>query len=345
MLNIRACSRWSLAALALSAYLTAALPAASQQRAQQPEVASPDAVTTTDRIWTRSDAQDFSATIYTPASRTGPLPVLIDIHGGAWSSGDRKAGRHYDLELARRGIMVIAVDFRQAPGFRHPSSSADIAAAVRWVRLNAASLNADPDRIGLIGSSSGGHLALLEAVRPNTPDHKGVPVFSPDGRLAKRDDIDASVSLVVALWPVSDPAYRYRYARRAGLERLTAGTLSYFGDEGAMWDASVPRIVIAGEAAPLPPLLVIQPGEDSNIPQEMTFDLLKAWQARNGAVEYAFFPGQPHAFGHSPSEATARMIEIVSDFVSRMTPSSLKVEGSRDATATDAASGALSDRP
>jgi acetyl esterase/lipase len=340
MFKTLARSLWPLAALGLSAFLTATPPAAGQQRPPQPAFKSEEPVASTDRVWTKAEGQDLSATIYRPASGSGPFPVLIDVHGGAWSSGDRKAGRHYDLELARRGIMVIAVDFRQAPAFQHPASSADIAAAVRWVRLNAASLNADPDRIGLIGSSSGGHLALLEAVRPNTSDHKGVAVFGPDGRLATYDHLDASVSLVIALWPVSDPAYRYRYARRAGLERLTAGTLSYFRDEAAMWDASVPRIVISGEAARLPPLLVIQPGEDSNIPQEMTFDLLKAWQARDGVVEYAFFPGQPHAFGHSPSEATARMIDVVSNFVFRTIPWSPASAGGADKVLTDAASGA-----
>jgi acetyl esterase/lipase len=227
------------------------------------------------------------------------------------------SGRHYDLELAQRGWMIIAIDFRQAPAVRHPASSADIAAAIRWVRIHSASLNADPQRIGLIGSSSGGHLALLAAVRPVSAENDKTPVYGPENRLTIRDDISTSVSCVVALWPVSDPAYRFRYARRAGLEKLMSGTLSYFGDEKGMWDASIPRIVLSGETAHLPPILVVQPGEDSNIPQEMTLDLLKAWQARAGSVEYAYFPGQPHAFGHAPSEATGRMVELIADFSSR----------------------------
>ena len=84
-----------------------------------------------------------------------------------------------------------------------------------------------------------------------------------------------------------------------------------------MWDASIPRIVTAGEASVLPPLLVVQPGEDSNIPQEMTFDLMRAWQARGGRLDYGYFPGMPHAFGHRPSEATSEMVAIITAFARR----------------------------
>jgi hypothetical protein len=49
----------------------------------------------------------------------------------------------------------------------------------------------------------------------------------------------------------------------------------------------------------------------------MTFDLLHAWQARGGKVEYAYFPGQPHAFGHRPSTATDDLIRMVGAFIQR----------------------------
>jgi hypothetical protein len=89
---------------------------------------------------------------------------------------------------------------------------------------------------------------------------------------------------------VSDPYFRYRYAKRAGLDRLVAYHNAYFPDEAAMRQASVPRLVVAGEASRVPPALVVQPGEDANVPIEMTFDLLRAWQSRAGHIEYAHFP-------------------------------------------------------
>jgi acetyl esterase/lipase len=272
-----------------------------------------------DVVWARPDGLELLARVYRPAGRAKSAPVLVDVHGGAWSIGDRLSGALYDTALAHAGLLVVAIDFRMGPNFKHPAASADVAAAVRWVRLNAASLGADPTRVGLLGSSSGGHLAMLAGVKPNAPLHSGTPIIDAHGTLAVHDDIDASVAYVIGLWPVSDPAARFRYARRAGIERLQQGTHAYFVDEQAQWDASVPRIVTAGEAEMLPPLLIVQPGDDSNIPQDMTFDLLRAYQARGGALEYAYYPGMPHGFGHRPSAATDDLVRLLQDFIRRRT--------------------------
>ncbi|HEY7799935.1 MAG TPA: alpha/beta hydrolase [Hyphomonadaceae bacterium] len=299
-------------AVGLLALCSCATPALAQQPAP------PSSVETKDVTWAKHPGLDLLASIYRdPKAPKTPQPVLIDIHGGAWGSGDRTNDRLYATELAKTGLTVISFDFRQAPAYQHPASSMDVAAAVRYVRLNAKSLNADPDRIGLIGSSSGGHLALLAALRPDAPQHKGTPILGPDGAYSAHDDISAEVDYVVAMWPVSDPAARYRYARRASMPRLPEMSLNYFKDEAGMWDASIPRIVTAGEAKTLPPILVVQPGDDSNIPQDMTFDLMRAWQARGGKLDYVFYPGQPHAFGHRPSEATTDLIRTIAAFIAR----------------------------
>lgn len=285
---------------------------------QTPPAAESQSVTKTDVVWAHPADLELKATIYRPAAKSAaPLPVLIDVHGGAWGSGDRTGDALYAGELAKGGLLVVSIDFRQSPQFQHPSGSADVAAAVRYVRLNAKALGADPDKIGLIGSSSGAHLALLAALRPDAPQHTGTPIADATGKFAAHDDISASVDYVVAMWPVSDPAARYRYAKRAGIARLAELTEKYFPSEDAMWDASIQRIVTSGEAKTLPPILVVQPGDDSNIPQEMTFDLLHAWQARGGKLDYLFYPGQPHAFGHRPSAATTDLIAAVAGFIAR----------------------------
>jgi len=270
-----------------------------------------------DVVWAMPEGLELQARVYHPYGTARSSPVVIDVHGGAWSIGDRTSGALYDEALAAAGHLVVAIDFRMGPQYKHPSAGADVVAAVRWTRLNAARLNADPARLGLIGSSSGGHLAMLAGVKPNAAIHRGTPIADAGGRFAVHDDIDASVRYVVALWPVSDPAARFRYARRAGIESLQNGTNAYFPDEQAQWDASVPRIVTAGEAEQLPPLLVVQPGNDSNIPQDMTFDLLRAYQARGGKFEYAFYPEMPHGFGHRPSAATDDLVLTMRDFIRR----------------------------
>jgi acetyl esterase len=311
-----------IAACATPALAQQTPPATPAAAATPTRIASDPAVEETETIWARPGGVDLAATIYRPRGNSALLPMLVDIHGGAWSSGTHEGDRLYCIELAKSGLVVISIDFRQAPQVQHPVSSADVAAAVRFARMNSKMLNADPLKIGLIGSSSGAHLALLEALRPEAPQHKGTPIsnspLSKTGaNFAAHDEVTANVNYVVAMWPVSDPAARYRYAQRAGIESLKRGSESYFKDEANMWDASIPRIVTAGEAKTLPPILVVQPGNDSNIPQDMTFDLLHAWQARGGKLDYVFYPGQPHAFGHRPSEATTDLIKTVAAFIKR----------------------------
>jgi acetyl esterase/lipase len=239
--------------------------------------------------------------------------------------GDRTSGAPYDTALAAAGLLVIAIDFRMGPDYKHPAASADTAAAVRWVRLNARKLHADASRIGTVGSSSGGHLAMLAGIKPNAAMHRGTPVADSNGDFRVHDDIDASVGYVIALWPVSDPAARYRYARRAGIASLQNGTDAYYPNQAAQWDASVPRIVTAGEAEQLPPLLVVQPGEDSNVPEDMTFDLLHAYQARGGKLDYAYYPGVPHGFTRTPSAATDDLVWTMRDFIRRRNGAAVEV--------------------
>jgi acetyl esterase/lipase len=310
----------AIAALAI-ALAGAATSISMPALAQQPSAAKEITVEETRIVWAKAGDADLAATIYRPKT-SALLPILVDIHGGAWSSGTHEGDKLHCTELAKSGLLVISIDFRQAPQFQHPAGSADVAAAVRFARMNSKMLNGDPSKIGLIGSSSGGHLALLAALRPDAPQHKGTPIsnapFNKTGvAFAPHDDVSAQVNYVIAMWPVSDPAARYRYAQRAKLESLMNGGLAYFKTEDAMWDASIPRIVTSGEAKTLPPILVVQPGNDGNIPQEMTFDLLHAWQARGGKLDYVFYPGQPHAFGHRASEATTDLITTMAAFVKR----------------------------
>ncbi|MGD2133312.1 MAG: alpha/beta hydrolase [Maricaulaceae bacterium] len=269
-------------------------------------------------VWARPDGLELQATIYRPEDAADGLsPTILDVHPGAWNLYDRTSGALYDRALAAAGFVVVAIDFRQGPEHQHPVGSRDVVAGVRWLRLNAETLGVDPDRIGMVGSSSGGHLALLAGLRPDHPDHAGTPIVGPDGEAAAHDDLDGSVDFIAALWPVSDPQYRYRYAQRAGIDQLVGYHDAYFADEAAMYDASAPRLVTSGEAAVLPPVLVVQPGMDSNIPVEMTFDLMRAYQSRDGHIEYAYYPGMPHAFGHRPGPETDDMIELMIDFAQR----------------------------
>jgi len=78
----------------------------------------------------------------------------------------RMEAAYGDEALAEAGIVAAAIDFRHA-GDGYPTSLADINYAVRWLKAHAGEYRVDPGRIGLSGQSSGGHLAMLAAMRPS----------------------------------------------------------------------------------------------------------------------------------------------------------------------------------
>ena len=72
-----------------------------------------------DLCYETEEGLELGALVYRPAvDHSAPLPLVIDIHGGAWASGHRKSGRHYDRLLAEAGICVVAIDFRHGPDFK-----------------------------------------------------------------------------------------------------------------------------------------------------------------------------------------------------------------------------------
>jgi acetyl esterase/lipase len=247
----------------------------------------------TDIIYNEYPEIELKARIYRNESRE-IRPILIDIHGGAWNEGSRFGGVYYDRQLALAGFRVVSIDFRHAPEYQHPSATEDIEIAIEYVRTNAEEINGDPNHIGLIGSSSGGHLALLSGI---SSKHK--------------------MDYVIALWPVSDPLRRYEYAKRVDRPSLVEAHENYFVDEETMLSASIPKLVGDGDWNQLPPILIVQPGEDKNVPLEMTLDLMTRYQSAGGYVEYVFYPGEEHCFVHFPSVVSDRCIELIVSFVKR----------------------------
>ncbi len=107
-----------------------------------------------------NDADIPTLTTY-PAARTSQAqPAMVILPGGGYGGLAGHEGRDYALFLNREGVHGFVVKYRLgSQGYRHPSMLQDAARAVRWVRAHAAEWGVDPDRIGIMGSSAGGHLA------------------------------------------------------------------------------------------------------------------------------------------------------------------------------------------
>ncbi len=261
----------------------------------------------TDLIWREGDG--LAARVYRPPEGSAPAELdgltVVDVHGGAWAARDRTLGHAYNLAVAGAGAAVVAIDFRDGRQARHPAAVDDIAAAVDWAVTDPVAA-VEPGRLALTGSSSGGHLALHTALTHLDPA--------------------LDVALVVALWPPVDPLGRYRYAtsmvgrpvpagNRLDAAGLVASTEAYFGDEATMAAASIAEIVASERARRLPPVWVVQAGDDLNVPAEQLETLEDTYRAAGGTIERTVYRGQIHGFGHGDHPAAHR---FRADLVARL---------------------------
>jgi len=112
------------------------------------------------------------ADLYLPAEAAADrrFPAVVIIHGGGWSGGEKRAAREINIgtTLAKNGYVGMSIDYalakKEGTTPTWPQNLHDCKTAVRWLRANAARLHVDPDRIGAIGGSAGGHLASMLAV-------------------------------------------------------------------------------------------------------------------------------------------------------------------------------------
>ncbi|HMH75272.1 MAG TPA: alpha/beta hydrolase, partial [Candidatus Udaeobacter sp.] len=198
----------------------------------------------------RHGDQPLLARMFVPRG-DGPFPMIVELHGGAWSRGDRTNDTIMNEPLARSGVVVAALDFRQPPEASYPGSLVDISYAVRWLKSHAAEFHGRADQVGLMGASSGAHLAMLLAMKPRDPKYAAMPL--PAGSPAT----DGSVRCAVLCWPVIDPLSRYRYAKalKAGgppypdvVDRVLPGHDAYWRTEEAMAEGNPTLALERGEA-------------------------------------------------------------------------------------------------
>lgn len=105
---------------------------------------------------------ELKCDIYQPIADE-PRPIMLAIHGGAWTTGSKFAMFRHARILANRGYVVMALNYRLAPQHKWPAQIHDCKHAVRWIREHAAQYNADPERVYAFGYSAGGHLAAMLA--------------------------------------------------------------------------------------------------------------------------------------------------------------------------------------
>ncbi len=146
-----------------------------------------------DVVYRSVNGRDLGIDVYRPADDT-VYPAVLQIHGGGWIWGSKEDDETLARGLAARGFVVFVVEYRLATTDPYPAAVEDVQAAVEWARAHAGEYGADPNAVGAIGGSAGGHLAALLATLDGPQVDAAVSIAGP------MDLADPTVSLATVFF-------------------------------------------------------------------------------------------------------------------------------------------------
>jgi acetyl esterase len=257
----------------------------------------------------RTPKRALMARIYQPQG-DGPFPAVLDLHGGAWNDKDRMANAPMDEALARSGLLVVAIDLTLAGEAPYPASVQDANYGIRWLKAKAPGWKGDPATVGLLGSSSGGHVAQLCGMRPRDARYGAILL---DGRPM----IDATVRYVATRSPISDPYSRYQNAENRNRTEMMHKSKTYFSPWGNIMEGNPQLILDRHERVKLPPMLIMQGEMDDNVLPALQEKFAATYEAAGGECQLEIFPGCDHIWVADPGPETDQAHEIVKEFIAR----------------------------
>lgn len=232
----------------------------------------------------------------TGANAVGLHPAIVFVHGGGWSGGKPAQFFWHAKEAAAQGYVGASVQYRLSGVARYPAALDDVQAAVRWLRAHAEEFHVDPNRVGAMGSSAGGHLVACLGVRDTRPSSEPIDNAS----------FSSKVQCVVDVHGVHDlPAIGWHPIADSACVPFLDGTIR---EKRALWeDASPIRFVNATSA----PTLVIHDPGDKTVPCEDSVAFAHALMKAHRPVEFMPTPGAGHGFVYTPqNEWTQRVMPV-----------------------------------
>ena len=253
-------------------------------------------------IWRRPDLD-----------RTGKAPVLFQIPGGAWTTGNKRGQAHPLMShLAELGWVCVAINYRHSPRNTWPDHIVDVKRALAWVKAHIAEYGGDPDFIAITGGSAGGHLSSLAALTPNDPQFQ--PGF---------EDADTRVQAAIPFYGVYDftrfddamhPMMPGLLVKSIIKQRPSTNLLTFV--------SASPVNHVTPDA---PPFFVLHGVNDSLVPVEQARAFVaKLREVSKQPVVYAELPLTQHAFDIFGSARAVHTAIAVEQFLAEVYTAQLK---------------------
>ncbi len=215
-----------------------------------------------------------------------PWPVVVYVHGGAWQSGDKENALYMPVlsDLRKTGFLIVSINYRLAPRYPFPAQIEDARCAIRFLRAQAKKYNIEPEKIGVLGDSAGGHIVALLGLADSYTAWDTTD-FS---------DQSNQVQAVVDLYGVSD------------LTRV------FDRDATQVWPGvfnankkSDPQLIIASPLTYVhpeaPPFLIIHGDQDRVVPFQQSQSLFDTLHAAGNSVDFITVKNADHGFNPAGS--------------------------------------------
>lgn len=285
---------WSI--LALSGLLTSSFQADAEERF--------DIRVSRDIEYARVDNISLKLDLYVPENVASP-PLVVWVHGGAWRSGSKD--RMPLGELVKRGFAIASVDYRLSPVARFPAQVHDCKAAIRFLRAKAEYYAYDASRIGIAGSSAGGHLVAEIGI---TNGHLML-----EGTVGDHLDKSSSVQAIVDYYGPSNFLTILRQSTPHGLSVRVPALQLLLGSQPEE------NVELAKLASPVfhvdktdPPLLLIHGDQDPQVPINQSHELHGRYRTLGLPVQFEVIHGGAHGGRQFYDQAR---IDLVEQFLSK----------------------------
>ncbi|MCB1278187.1 alpha/beta hydrolase [Prosthecobacter sp.] len=229
--------------------------------------------------------------------------LIVYVHGGAWRAGSKS-----DVPIAKlmdRGFAIASVDYRLSTQAVFPAQVHDIKAAIRFLRANAGTFHVNTDRIAIVGSSAGGHLAALVGVSNGNP--------ALEGKVGDHPDQSSDVQGIVSFYGASNLQSILSQSTEFGLTVRIPALKLLLGD---VPDKKRDLAKLASPVAHLdksdPPLLLIHGDADPQMPPAQSQELARDYEALKLPVTLIRLPGSKHG---GPEFYDDERTKIVAEFL------------------------------
>ena len=254
--------------------------------------------TLTDIIYCTTDNSPQKMDVYFPETG-GPWPALVYVHGGSWMRGDKSEALMFASNMTAQGYLVVSINYRLYPPARFPAMIEDVKCAIRSLRAHASEYNLDPNRIGAMGVSAGGHLVSL----------LGTSDQSAGWDVGEYLDQSSRVRAVVAMAPVTDLSQNFPNADIEAMKQVG------FGEANVAAASPITHLT-----ADDPPFLLIHGDRDRLVPYEQSQLMYDRLVQMNVSAQLVIVKNADHSFTAPDGTATPTLAEInqiILDFLAK----------------------------